>query len=277
MAKYQRISPKFWQDPGVRRWNDRQKLLALYLMSCPHRTSEGLFWLPRGYMAQDLGWGIDTVSKVLRSLIDTGFVAYDDATETLLILKALKYEAPAGQKQVPGAINRLCDVPPSPLFSQLREAAEQYAPEFAEALDEAFERGDLKHHRYPIDTVSEGYPGFSPSSSSSSSSSTSGSSRARATPLPDDWQPNTSHQALAAELGVDVADQADRLRDWAKAKGEIGKDWDARFRNWLRKAAELGQQPRASPNGMPVRLTAAEQRRQRQDAEIAAALAEQPD
>lgn len=97
----------------------------------------------------------------------------------------------------------------------------------------------------------------------------------RATPLPDDWQPNPAHQQLAAELGVDCQDQADRMRDWAKAKGETGKDWDARFRNWLRKAPELGQHPaRASPpNGVPERLTAAEQRTQRNRANIASARA----
>ncbi|WP_164719946.1 hypothetical protein [Flaviflexus ciconiae] len=34
------------------------------------------------------------------------------------------------------------------------------------------------------------------------------------------------------------------MRDWAAAGGKTAKDWDARFRNWLRKAGEL--RPRAS-------------------------------
>ena len=87
MAKYQRVSPRFWQDPKVRRWGDQQKLLAQYFLTCPHRTTEGLFWLPRGYIAQDLGWGIDTVFAVLGSLIEARFVAYDEASETVFLQK----------------------------------------------------------------------------------------------------------------------------------------------------------------------------------------------
>jgi hypothetical protein len=173
MAKYQRVSPRFWQDPKVRRWGDQQKLLAQYFLTCPHRTTEGLFWLPRGYIAQDLGWGIDTVFAVLGSLIEAGFVAYDEATETVFLCKALKYEAPAGPKQIQGAISRLADVPPSPLFAQLRGAAEKHAPEFCKALDDALAHGDLQHHRGPTDTPPKGYPNPIDSSSSNSSSSSS--------------------------------------------------------------------------------------------------------
>lgn len=175
MAKYQRVSPKFWQDPRVRRWPDQQKLLASYLLTCPHRTTEGLFWLPHGYVAQDLGWGIDRVSKGYSGLIGAGFAAYDDTTETVLLLHALRDDAPAGPKQIAGAISRLADVPPSPLFSQLRDAAARYAPDFAKALDAAFEHGDLMHHRYPIDTPSEGH--WNPIDSSSSNSSSYSSSK----------------------------------------------------------------------------------------------------
>jgi hypothetical protein len=176
MAKYQRVSPRFWQDPKVRRWGDQQKLLGQYFLTCPHRTTEGLFWLPRGYVAQDLGWGIDTVFAVLASLIEAGFVAYDDASETVFLCKALKYEAPAGPKQIQGAITRLADVPPTPLFAQLRDAAAKYAPEFCKALDGALEHGELRHHRGPTDTPPKGYPNRTDSSSSSSSSNSSSSS-----------------------------------------------------------------------------------------------------
>ena len=97
MARYQRTSPKFWQDPKVRGWGDREKLLAQYLMTCQHRSTEGLIWLPKAYIAADLGWGIEGVSKALATLSDAEFVAYDEPTETLIIRKALKYEAPAGE------------------------------------------------------------------------------------------------------------------------------------------------------------------------------------
>jgi hypothetical protein len=163
MAKFRQMSPKYWQDPKVRRWPDHQKLLGAYLLTSPHRTSEGLFWLPHGYVAQDLGWSIERVSEGYSGLAEAGFCAYDDTSETVLLYKALKYEAPVGEKQMAGAIARLADMPPSPLFALLRDAAEQYAPAFGKALDAAVASGALAHHQYPSDTPPEGDPRGIPS------------------------------------------------------------------------------------------------------------------
>jgi hypothetical protein len=179
MAKYQRVSPRFWQDPKVRRWPDHQKLLGSYLLTCPHRTSEGLFWLPHGYVAQDLGWSIERVSEGYSGLIEAGFCAYDDTSETVLLCNALKYEAPAGPKQIQGAITRLSEVPPTPLFAQLRDAAATHAPGFAAALDKAPE---LQHHRGPTDTPPKGYRNRTDSSSSSSSSNSVSNSKTEPSP-----------------------------------------------------------------------------------------------
>lgn len=175
MAKFHRVFTRFWQDPKVRQWPDHEKLLGAYLLTCPHRTSEGLFWLPHGYVAQDLGWSIERVSEGYSGLEAAEFCAYDDTTETVLLRKALKYEAPAGPKQIQGAISRLAEVPSTPLFAQLRDAAETFAPEFCKALDEAVERGILQHPRNPIDTPPKGYPLARARSSSSTSSSSSSS------------------------------------------------------------------------------------------------------
>jgi hypothetical protein len=171
MAKFHRFFTSFWKDPEIRRWPDHQKLLGSYLLTCPHRTSEGLFWLPHGYVAQDLGWSIERVSEGYSGLKAAGFCAYDDTSETVLLVKALKYEAPAGEKQIQGAINRLAEVPPTPLFSLLRDAAATYAPDFAKALDDAVERGVLHHPPHPTDTPPKGYPLARARSSSSNSSS----------------------------------------------------------------------------------------------------------
>lgn len=91
-----------------------------------------------------------------------------------------------------------------------------------------------------------------PSSSSSSSSSSSqkkdppnlpdeqgGKRRRVAVALPDDWAPTAEHTALAEELGLDLAAQLERFRDWVADRGTTSKDWEARFRNWLRKAREI--------------------------------------
>jgi len=67
-----------------------------------------------------------------------------------------------------------------------------------------------------------------------------GAARKRATALPADWAPTDKHRQLAATRGIDCDAEAEKMRDWAAAKGETGKDWDARFRNWLRNARPSG-------------------------------------
>jgi len=62
--------------------------------------------------------------------------------------------------------------------------------------------------------------------------------RARArTPIPDDWKPGLKEVELGLRCAMNEAEigaEAERMRDWAKAKGALFADWDARFRNWLR-------------------------------------------
>lgn len=80
---------------------------------------------------------------------------------------------------------------------------------------------------------------------------TSARSTKRATQLPDRWQPTESHKELAQELRVDLAREAEKFRDHAKTNGRTGKDWDAAFRNWLRKAAEFTSNVRQLPGQTP--------------------------
>lgn len=61
-----------------------------------------------------------------------------------------------------------------------------------------------------------------------------------ATTLPDTWQPNSQHRDLAASERVDLHREATKFRDHAKEKDRRVADWDAAFRNWLRRAKEYG-------------------------------------
>lgn len=67
------------------------------------------------------------------------------------------------------------------------------------------------------------------------------------TALPDSWAPDLDTTALARTLGVDVATEVDRMRDWARGSGSRKADWGATFRNWLRKASEERPVRRPAP------------------------------
>lgn len=67
----------------------------------------------------------------------------------------------------------------------------------------------------------------------------------RAVRLPADWMPSNAHSLLAASLKVDLDLEAEKFKDYCVANGRSFVDWDAAFRNWLRRAAE---QPRQRPD-----------------------------
>lgn len=199
---YAKVDHKFWRDPRVRRWSDSTKLFAQYLLTCSHRNTEGLFWLPKDYIASDLGWSIEGISEALHTLSDEGFALYDDDTQTVLIVKAIKYDAPKGEKSVKGAINALGDVPPTPLFATLLSVARQYAPELADGIENPEWNAPVKDHLRAIEGASKGHS-ETPKASSSSSSPP----QAHAHP--------PGGEAEASTNGHDPRRLAERWRDYA--------------------------------------------------------------
>lgn len=83
-----------------------------------------------------------------------------------------------------------------------------------------------------------------------------GSPRAQGNRLPDDWTP-TPEPALQAEAvaaGVDPRRELDRFRDyWQAQSGAKGRkaDWQATWRNWLRKAADDRRVPALRRSTLP--------------------------
>jgi hypothetical protein len=64
--------------------------------------------------------------------------------------------------------------------------------------------------------------------------------RSRAQALPTDWQPNDDHRKLASTLmNVRLSVEVQKFRDHFTANGKPMKDWDAAFRNWLRRAQDF--------------------------------------
>ena len=140
---YWGISPAFWSDEkvtgaddGGEPWSDDAKLLALYLLSCKHRTLEGLFRLPKGYIVEDLGWLPEQLAQPFAELLDHGFIEYDERARLCLLVNALDYGSPQNPNQMTSAIRLLADLPESALFARLLEQAELFCKPFAERLRE---------------------------------------------------------------------------------------------------------------------------------------------
>ena len=59
-------------------------------------------------------------------------------------------------------------------------------------------------------------------------------------PISSDWKPSEEHRALADRLGIAVDVEASKFIDRALDSGAGSADWNAKFRNWLTRGAELG-------------------------------------
>jgi len=73
----------------------------------------------------------------------------------------------------------------------------------------------------------------------------------RGSRLDDSWSPSAAHELLASELGLDLADQANRFRDYwlAEPGGKASKlDWSRAFNNWLRRAGDFKPRKRVNSN-----------------------------
>lgn len=136
--RYYRVSPKFWASAERNGWDGDTRLLALYLLTCPHRTTEGIFRLPRKYVQADLEWSRERFDERLRQLMADGFCDYDDDAQVVLIMGAMKYQACANPNMANAAAKRLAELPETRLTSTFKRLAERFDERLAERLPEGF-------------------------------------------------------------------------------------------------------------------------------------------
>jgi len=136
--RYHRVSPKFWTTAQSEGWSEDTRTLALYILTGPHRTTEGLFRLPISYISEDLDWSPQRLREPFGELLCMGFIDYHEPSRWLLIVNALKWQTIENDNQAKGAAKRLAECPESPLTSTFKRLAEQYAERLLKQLPEGF-------------------------------------------------------------------------------------------------------------------------------------------
>lgn len=111
---YGKVHDVFWDDDRIESLSDRAALLALFLITGPHRNAIGCFRLGTGAIS-DLprfgAWGIEGVSVALRELSNAGFIVRDDRTGWTFIVNALKHDPIKGSKAAIHALGLAIRVP----------------------------------------------------------------------------------------------------------------------------------------------------------------------
>jgi hypothetical protein len=150
VSRYFRVSPNYWHLASG--WDDKTVIVGLYVQTCKHRHSEGLYHLPKEYIAGDLGYGASTVTKALKVLEGAGFVKYDKKASVILLMTALELQPPTTEKQVQGAIARIKTVPASPLLWDLYFHARSHSNGLANAIADVFPDSIAMGNGFPFES-----------------------------------------------------------------------------------------------------------------------------
>ncbi len=239
-----RVDDGWWCHPKVLRLDlaARGLWISVLSWSCQHQTDH----VPAAIVAM---CGAD--ERIAASLVTAGLWEGPDADGSYRIHDWDDYQSERAKKADAGRQGGLRSAEMRRQKQQneaqpsaSREAQPSASREAAEAPTP--EAGPTRPYpTQPKSTPPSPPSGGKPAKPAPSSDAT---ARKRAGPLPDGWQPGDRHRQIADQHALDVRREAEKMRNWAASEGKTSRDWDARFRNWLLKAAESPRQPRASPD-----------------------------
>jgi len=140
---YNKIQDNFWIDEKVRSWDFKTRMIALYLLTNQHRISEGLYRLPLSYIVEDMELEKEEILKSVERLTADNFIKYDRANSMVLIINALKYQPLQNINHCKAALNKLDELPSSPLLEDFIKQAEKYNSKFYNFL-----KKESKNYRF---------------------------------------------------------------------------------------------------------------------------------
>jgi uncharacterized phage protein (TIGR02220 family) len=88
MRDYAKLSPQFWINATGRKIKQAglsTQLIALYLITNPHATMLGLYYLPITFIAHETGLSLADATQSLHILCQIGFCSYDDVSEYIWV------------------------------------------------------------------------------------------------------------------------------------------------------------------------------------------------
>src|SRR5262245_3823552 len=90
MRDYAKVAPQFWigqTGRQIKYLGVEAQLIALYLITNPHSTMLGIYYLPLVTIAHEVGIPLEGVQKALSSLCEIGFCSYEEQMEYVWVHK----------------------------------------------------------------------------------------------------------------------------------------------------------------------------------------------
>jgi hypothetical protein len=137
MREIAKVHSSFWTSPNINRLSEDGRMLAFYLLTCPHGNSLGAYRLPEGYVAEDLKWDSDRVKRTFKELEGTvseplikglglasePFALRCETVGWVWIFHHLKWNKPDNPNQFKSLVKLACKIPDNcgwkPLFMRV--------------------------------------------------------------------------------------------------------------------------------------------------------------
>jgi hypothetical protein len=91
MAKFRKVHTSFWDDNFIETLSPEDKYFYLFILTNPLSTECGIYQISRKKMGFYTGYNLESVDNILKRLIATGKIKYDDKTSEILIVNRVKY------------------------------------------------------------------------------------------------------------------------------------------------------------------------------------------
>ncbi|WP_353623110.1 hypothetical protein [Salinisphaera sp. G21_0] len=111
MKEFGKVSSGFWISDDIQALSDQAKLLALYLLTTGHGNLIGIFRMPKGYMAADLGWEEPSVERAIAELTASGFLLASDQCKYICIPQFMEHNPVDNITQIDARLKLLVKLP----------------------------------------------------------------------------------------------------------------------------------------------------------------------
>lgn len=126
--KFAQVEVGFWRSKKLAGASNDAKLLALYILSSPHRNSAGIFYMPLAYMQADLGWTEKQVRIQVSELASRKLIEFDERVSLLAVVGWFGHNPIDNRKHAQAVIEQFCELKcDSPVYSSHVDRFVRYA------------------------------------------------------------------------------------------------------------------------------------------------------
>lgn len=140
--RFSKVQTSLWDSERFNKVNEFSKLVYIYLLTCPHGNSVGLFKLKQAYALADLHCTDKRYNTALDNLQKAGLIKFEN--EVIYINQFLRFSPCMNKSHAQGnasAVSKFCD---NPLYVKLYKDVERYCPDHLGAFSEP---------KHSVDTV----------------------------------------------------------------------------------------------------------------------------